>query len=492
MRNLIAGSMRKMLNTLVNNLMNLLKDSVKILLLAGLYFLAARFGLGIDAVGGFATLVWPPTGIAIAALLLFGYRLWPGILIGALAANFVGGAPIFVALGIAIGNSLEALLGSYFLKKSGFKGSFNNLKIVLALIALTALISTIVSATIGVTSLLLGGVITASSFVDTWIPWWIGDMLGALVMIPLIVTWRRLPEKYFTPVRLVEALALAVLLGATNLLVFINPLSFNLNISAVTYLIFPPLIWAAIRFGQYGGTLAVLLTSILAILGTVNDLGPFVMGAVSDNLIELQSFLAVIIMTTLIIAAIISESEDAEERVEQLNKELKGEVSYKSSALAEAQAISHIGSWEWDLVKDTILYSDELYKIYGLDSKSLPSTRDGLLVRVHPDDESSLKQKLDEIYKNYKEFDCYYRINSPSGVTKTIHAIGKISMDGSGKAVKISGIAQDVTEEKSILDALKLRTQELEKLNQFMIDRELKMAELKKSLETLEKKNPQI
>src|SRR5947208_9584945 len=139
----------------------------KVAAIAVLYILAARGGLQLDAVSGFATLVWPPTGIALATLLLGGYRLWPGIFVGALIANVWTGAPIVVALGIATGNTLEALLGSYALKRlPGFRLSLDRVMDAVALIVLAAGLSTLVSASVGVTSLHLGGIVARSDVIE--------------------------------------------------------------------------------------------------------------------------------------------------------------------------------------------------------------------------------------------------------------------------------------------------------------------------------------
>src|SRR6202011_1412678 len=124
-----------------------------------IYFGTARLGLSLDAVSGFATLVWLPSGIAIAALLLFGYRLWPGIIMGAFLVNLFKGAPLPVAVGIGIGNTLEALVGTYLLKRHGFSTTLNHLRDVLLLVFLAMPVSALISATVGVSSLLMGKVI---------------------------------------------------------------------------------------------------------------------------------------------------------------------------------------------------------------------------------------------------------------------------------------------------------------------------------------------
>lgn len=155
-----------------------------ILVLFTIYFITARFGLSINAVNGFATLIWPPTGIALAALLLYDIRLWPGIALGAFFVNFSIGAPILVAAGIATGNTLEAVAGVFLVRHFGFDNSFAQVKNVFVFIIGAALIAPAISASTGVISLLLGHTIT-SGVVETWSAWWVGDMLGALVFTPL-------------------------------------------------------------------------------------------------------------------------------------------------------------------------------------------------------------------------------------------------------------------------------------------------------------------
>ena len=141
--------------------------------LAVVYVVTARFGLAIDAVAGFATLVWPATGIALAALVLYGYRLWPGIFIGALVANTLTGAPPLVALGIAVGNTLEAVAGTYMLRQvAGFRPSLDGVRDVLALIVLAAGLGTMLSATIGVSSLYLGGIVPLAQVPVAWRACW--------------------------------------------------------------------------------------------------------------------------------------------------------------------------------------------------------------------------------------------------------------------------------------------------------------------------------
>src|SRR5215472_10397842 len=182
---------------------------VQVALLAAAYFGAARLGLTMAFVAEQVTAVWPPTGIALAALLLFGYRLWPGIALGAFLANATAHEPRATAAGIALGNTLEALLGAWLLRRLvQFDPALGRVKDVLSLVVLAAGVSTLVSATIGATSLCLGDVKPCPTYPTMWSVWWLGDAMGNLVVAPLLLTWagwRRLPWR---PRRVAEAGAL--------------------------------------------------------------------------------------------------------------------------------------------------------------------------------------------------------------------------------------------------------------------------------------------
>jgi PAS domain S-box-containing protein len=280
----------------------------ELIALAALYVIAARIGLAMDAVAGFATLVWPPTGIALAALLLRGYRLWPGIMIGAAVANVLTGAPIVVALGIASGNTLETLLGAYALRRlPGFRTSLDRLRDVLGLIVLAATLSTMVSATIGVASLYLGDIVSPAQFGDAWRAWWLGDLIGDLLVAPAILVWASAPRVRPPPYRVVEAAVLGVWVIAASLLIFGRPATTGLDTFQHPYLVFPPLVWAALRFEQRGAASTAFVVSLFAVWGTATGHGPFARPELYEGLFALQTFMGVTAATFLVIGASIAE-----------------------------------------------------------------------------------------------------------------------------------------------------------------------------------------
>ena len=226
-----------------------------IALFAAIYAFFGRIGLSLDAVNGFAALVWPATGLALAALLLFGTWLWPGLLLGAILVNVWAGAPLLAAFGVALGNTCEALLGAYIMRRfGGYRGSFDRLRHVIALILGATAISTLVSATVGVISISLAGIIHGpTQILRTWFAWWLGDGLGNLVVAPLILTWAA-PGRWTrpSPGRMVEAFALTASLVASSYYAFFRP--FDADPFEFPYLLFPLLVWAALRFEMRGAT----------------------------------------------------------------------------------------------------------------------------------------------------------------------------------------------------------------------------------------------
>lgn len=299
----------------------------KIFALFAVYFITALLGLSLEAVNNFAALIWLPSGISLAVLLIFGFKLWPGIVLGAFLANFLNGAPFFSALGISLGNTLEPLIAAVILRKFfDFRNSLDRLKDVLGLIIFGALLCTMISATFGVASLYLGGVINTANLTTTWMAWWVGDSISNLVIAPLILVWS---EKWQTRQKLVslenninigkliETFIIAIFLIFVYLVVFRHFLYSLIGSRSLAYMIFPPLIWITLRFGQPGAVLVIFISSAVAVINTLQGQGVFTKGATSEDLLFLQLFMAIISITTLIIAAVVSERKQLEKNKDE-------------------------------------------------------------------------------------------------------------------------------------------------------------------------------
>ena len=284
-----------------------------IALLVALYVGTAKLGLSLHAVGGFATAVWPPTGLALVALVLGGYRLWPGIALGAYLVNIWAGAPLLVAVGMALGNTFEALLGAAFLRcVVRFRPALDRVRDVAGLVG-AAVLSTLVSATVGVTSGWLGGVIAPDVYGEAWRTWWLGDMNGDLVVAALLLTWSTRPKTIQSSRLLLEGAGLLLTVVTLSLLVFSRSLA--KDIIDFSYLIFPVLIWAALRFGPPGASAATAVVSSLAIWGTAHGGGPFVGGTFHESVLALQTFMSIVAGTVLVLAAVVAARKRAELRL---------------------------------------------------------------------------------------------------------------------------------------------------------------------------------
>jgi PAS domain S-box-containing protein len=248
--------------------------------------------------------------MALAALVLYGTCLWPGIAVGAFLVNWSIGAPLLVASGMALGNTLEALVGTLLLTRAvRVHPALDRLRDALGLIVLAAGLSALVSATIGVTSGWLGGLIPGAQYGNAWRTWWLGDAMGALVVAPLFLVWSAPRRRAWSWRWLTEALALLVATGTLSLIVFGNIL--DLTPHNFLYLVFPPLIWTAVRLGPRGAATATALVLASAIWGTTHGFGPFIQATLHDSLFMLQAFMGIVASTMLVLAAVTAERRQA-------------------------------------------------------------------------------------------------------------------------------------------------------------------------------------
>lgn len=314
---------------------------IRVIVLAAIYALAAKLGLSLAAGTPQVTALWPPTGLALAALLILGYRLWPGILLGAFVANLLTNEPAYVAAGIAAGNTLEALAGSFLLNTLGFRRSFERIKDLVLFGIFAAVLSTAVSASIGTLSLALGDLISWRAFQSVWFTWWTGDMMGALIFAPPLLAWAE--KKYRTQLkqRLPEgATLLFALLAVTAIIFNFNPVHFG----ALAYIIVILLVWAAFRFTQLGATTSAIVVTVIGVLATIAQRGPFFnsAGSLELGLILLLLFSFSLAMVGLLMAIAVSgrnlaigQLEERKAALEKSNRQIRQEVTERKRLAAE-------------------------------------------------------------------------------------------------------------------------------------------------------------
>lgn len=290
---------------------------LKILALAIIYHLSARLGLMMAYVQPNTSPVWPASGVAIAALLLFGINLWPGVFLGVVGGSVLNNVPVTLALGMGVGNTLEAFVVVYCLSRLvDFHVELNRVQDVLYLLGFSCL-GTLISATIGVMTLMLTGIGPWEFFFTILITWWIGNLLGAMVVAPVIMVWSTQPNIETNRRAYLEGSILLVMLGIFTWYVFSNTPPDGITHQALLYFIFPIAIWAALRFGQRGATTAIFLVSGIAIWGTAAGAGPFSLESKNDSLVLLQTFTGVVSLTMLILASASLERRKAIETLHQ-------------------------------------------------------------------------------------------------------------------------------------------------------------------------------
>ncbi|HUK35799.1 MAG TPA: MASE1 domain-containing protein [Vicinamibacterales bacterium] len=283
------------------------------LAIAALYLAAAKLGLTTAFTAHQVTLVWPPTGLALGVLVLVDFDLWPGVLLGAFLANLAAHQPPAVAMAVAAGNTLEAMTGAWLLGRFvGTPMSQSWQRSMLAVVVFGALASTMISATIGVISLCVGGLQPWSSFWSMWRTWWLGNAAGDLIVAPALLAFSARPRDVAWLQRL-EIGTLVAGLSVTSVVVFARRFD-NAVHYPLEYLVFPFLIWAAIRFGLAGAAFANLLTATIAIWGTARGFGPYASGQGDERLMLLQIFLSVVSSSGLLLGATVSDRDAARVR----------------------------------------------------------------------------------------------------------------------------------------------------------------------------------
>jgi PAS domain S-box-containing protein len=412
---------------------------------AALYVLAAKLGLSLAFQAQQVSAVWPPAGLALAAVFLFRGRGAAGVLVGALVANAMADEPLWVAAGIAVGNTLEALLGAAVLRQLSFDSKLTRPRDALAMLAAAAS-STTVAATIGVASLVLGGVQPAESFSSLWSIWWIGDALGDLVLAPLLVVW--VSRGALTARRgafFEGSLLLAGLFAATMFAFAQAP-----SVRDYKYLVFPFLIWAALRFGPRATVTVTAMVYAVAVWATDSGFGPFAGAGSERGLLPLQLFMGVVAMTGLLLGAIAAQRRQAQETA-QLSED----------RLLLAMSSARMGVWDWEIGTGRVHWSGELESLYGLPQGGFDGTYDAFRVLIHPEDRDRVEREIRNSVETRSLYESEFRILGADGVVRWSGARGQVIEDRHGRPVRMVGVGIDITRQKELEEELRLRAEEM-------------------------------
>jgi signal transduction histidine kinase len=302
------------------------------------YYLAGRFGLSMASLNSSASPVWPPTGLALGAMILLGRWTWPAVLAGAFLVNLSTSGDWIASGMMAGGNALEALTGAWLAERfSGGRRSFESIPNICKFALGPGMLAPSVSAAIGVTALLVRNLLPFAEAPRIGLTWWMGDSISALVLAPCVILLGKERSLRLGRLRIVEGLALAAALFLTGQIAFGGWLPSGQRNLPLEYLAVPTIVWACYRFGRTGASGAVLALGAIAVTGTLRGFGPFALRDQDTSLLLLQAFLGTLSLTALILATalalkraamarmtdLVAETRDANEKLRQAEEHIR-------------------------------------------------------------------------------------------------------------------------------------------------------------------------
>ena len=454
---------------------------VKFTLVFSVYVIAGKIGLSFEAVSGFASLVWPPTGIAIAVMLLLGRRYWPAIALGAFVVNLTSGAPVGSALGIAAGNALEALAASWLLLRDPrFRYTLEDPRSVFSFVGLAAGLSTLISATVGTTSLLLGGIIAAEGYAATWTAWWVGDVFGALIVAPFLLVWLgRKPTFERLRGRVAEIVCMLTIFAGIAALMYGEGGAGIITPTAASYIMMIPLVWAGVRFGMRGGTAAIMLFSFISVYATALGRGPFVANELNEGLAALHLFVG----TSAIMALFLGSAHDERIRADDERLTLLREVGEQARYLKAIVDVAPIGIKLLDKESNFLQINAAGLRMVGAGSERELITRTMLSMTV-PDDRPAFTALLKKVFDGGSG-GLRHSIVGLNGTRRVVDVKMVPFRDASGKVTAALGMFDEKTREVEQERLLKQGQEEMAQINRTIVGRELKMIEMKRDLKKL-------
>lgn len=438
--------------------------ALALLAVGGSYFFAGKIGLLLAVGNASVSVVWPPTGIAIAALLLGGADLWPALFVGALLVNVTTTGELGSSLGIACGNTLEGLAGAYLASRlASGKQAFMHPRSVLTFAVFSGLAAATIAATIGTSSLVLAHLAPPGGFLGLWVPWWLGDAIGAIEVTPLILA---VSQRVSGPAPILgrpgrlEALALGMLTFTIALVVFARAPTSFLGGYPLVFLVIPPVTWAAFRFGPIGATTAVSTVSAVAILATIHGDGPFATLSPGVGLLALRIFAGSLAVTALVVAADALQHRRLEGELNHARKELQRMLQERTAELDSAKSLAKVGTWSFDPRTQKMVWSDEMYPMFGYGEDRFPVVIGHAVERIHPDDRAVFLTELRAAVRSTgvpspSTPPTKYRLLLPGGEERTVlNAIHVVGVEN-GEVSRIAGTTQDITERQHIDDELR-------------------------------------
>ncbi|RXT45827.1 MASE1 domain-containing protein [Bradyrhizobium betae] len=304
-----------------------------------IYYVLAKGGLALASINPSATPIWPPTGVALAAVLLWGYRTWPAIFIAAMIANATTAGSVATAIAIATGNTLEAVVGAYLVNRwSSGCNTFSRPDSVAKFALICIVIATPISASIGLTSLAAAGYVDRTDFVNAWVTWWLGDVTGALVIAPALVLWASSRYRTFSRNEFLETVGVLATAAVVGLIAYSPLIKQTPSRDPLGFLAILPMLWAALRRGPRDTATVALVLAGITIWGTLTGGGPFTTADLNASFLLLLMFLISVTVPSLLLSADVEVRKKGEGRLRRAQIELERKVAERTQELELANA----------------------------------------------------------------------------------------------------------------------------------------------------------
>lgn len=420
--------------------------------IALIYFAAAECGLSLASVHTNVSPVWPPTGIAIAAVLLLGYRVAPGILLGAFLANLHTGVSIATAAAIGVGNTSEALCAAFLIiRYTGVRVPLYRAQHVVKFAIFAAVFSPMISATVGSTSLCLSGAARWENYPTLWLTWWLGDGVGALVVTPLLLAWASIGSAKWDSKKLLEGGLLLLSLAVVSMFVFGGWIPTSDKNYPLAHLVFPFFIWAAFRFRQRGVTMAIVVLAAIAVWGTAQGFGQFIHNHPNESLLLLQAFMGTITLTALVLAAIVGERRNVQEEKTLLASQVDSERQRLNNIVANVPGVVWEAWGQPDAATQRINYvSDYVETMLGYSVDEWLATPNFWLSIVHPEDREHAARAAAETFASRKKGTNQFRWIAKDGRVLWVESQAVAVFDDQGQPVGMRGVTMDITEHQLV------------------------------------------
>ena len=410
----------------------------KLLGLAALYALLGKAVLLFFSANGVVSIAWPPSGLALAALLIGGKRYFPGVLLGAFVANTMTGLAPGVSAAIATGNALEALLGAWLLTRRGkFDLDLRSLRAYLHLVGVGGFLASGVAALNGATTLLVSGFLNSDTYWPNLLTWWMGDALGIVLLTPLILVWRRLPRGEWAPTRIAELTLLSGLTVMAGQIVFLGWFSAVFGKIALGYWMFLFKTWTAVRLGIHGVVLLVVISAIQGLWGAALGVGFFAHDIANTGLSNYWFYTMVLSFVGMALATYLGERQQLE-------------ASLKESELRYRTVADFTSDWEYWIMPDGAFryVSPSCEQITGYAADEFYADPELMTRIIHPDDQHLWAEHTHHITAQGVPKPVDFRIRTKGGALVWISHLCRPVTDAGGQALGRRGSNREISEQK--------------------------------------------